>query len=39
LRKELEDAMPDKYELAELNVVEKLPYLVSIVTVVKKGRS
>lgn len=35
LRKELEDAMPDRLKPAELNVVEKLPYLVSCVTMVK----
>lgn len=29
LREELEAAMPDKYAPAKLNVVEKLPYLVS----------
>lgn len=29
LRKELEDAIPDKFAPVELRVVEKLPYLVS----------
>ena len=39
LRKELEDAMPNKFEPADLSVVEKLPYLVSRVTAVEKGHS
>jgi hypothetical protein len=35
LRKELEDAMPDRFEPAELGVVEKLPYLVRCVIIMK----
>jgi cytochrome P450 len=31
LRKELEGALPDKMRPAELNVVERLPYLVCFV--------
>jgi cytochrome P450 len=37
LRKELEEAMPNKFELPKLSVVEKLPYLVSCMTIVNKG--
>ena len=36
LRKELEDAMPNKFKTAELSVVEKLPYLVSYLTITQK---
>jgi cytochrome P450 len=35
LRKELEDAMPDRFEPAKLGVVEKLPYLVRCVIIMK----
>lgn len=35
LRKELEDAIPDRFGLAELSAVEKLPYLVRCVIIVK----
>jgi len=35
LKKELKDAMPDKFKPAELSVVEKLPYLVRCVTTAK----
>jgi hypothetical protein len=35
LRKELEDAVPDKFKTAELSLVEKLPYLVSWVPIAK----
>lgn len=39
LRKELENAMPDKFEPAKLGVVEKLPYLVTCIAIVNKGHS
>jgi len=37
LRKELEDAIPDKFEAVKLSVVEQLPYLVSCVAIMNKG--